>query len=109
MVDQVCIALPDGMADEMPLVSLVGMTGFVLLPPETERAHYEFLEDCSVEQAANLYSRKQNSSDTKGPGQEQRSAIENMKPQGASDSSMDIGWVCPALAVPADTQDSNGA
>ena len=84
-VDQVCIALPDGVPDEMPLVSLVGMRGFVLVSSETEAQHYEFLESCSLKQAAAIVkqSEGQGGDAHRVPG------------------SIDIGRVCPALAIPA--------
>ena len=81
MAEQVCIALPDGASDEMPLVSLVGTKGFVPLSAETETKHYKFLERCSIEQATAI-ARSRNSS-AEAP------SVPDL---------IDIGQVCPAIA-----------
>lgn len=75
-INQVCIALPDGTWDEGPLVALADDKGLVaLLSEETEKRHYEILEQCSRKQA------RLNSTRTEEP-------------------KVRIGWVCPALAQP---------
>ena len=81
-VDQVCIALPDGVPEEVPLVSLVGMRGFVLMSSKTETEHYKFLERCSITQSA-MQREGQGDDAHRVPG------------------SIDIGRACPALAIPA--------
>ena len=73
-MDQVCIALPDGAANEGPLVALTDERGFVaLLSSKTEYNHYDFLEDCSSEQSRVNLSMSR-------------------------DAKVTIGEVCPALA-----------
>ena len=116
-VEQVCIALPVGsVSDEISLVSLAGVNEFDPLSSETERAHYEYLEDCSLEQAAAIV-RRRNQSSAEGQGRTTTNGDESLRGASVSPSegntnlvfdSIDIGQVCPALAVTAETMDESG-
>lgn len=52
ILDQVCIGLARRASSERPLVALVDDGGFLPPSPDMEKRHYEFLETCTLDQAA---------------------------------------------------------
>lgn len=109
-VEQVCIALPNGASGETPLVSLAGVTELAPLSLAKEGDHYQFLESCSLEQAAAILEYRNQSGGSAGGlhangGGSMRTESDFPPEDGVrrGSGSIDIGRVCPALAVPAYT------
>lgn len=78
-IGQVCVGLVLPAPSKNPLLALIHDDGFSRLLSDTEKEHYEYIEKCTLDQAA-------------------AQAAANSTP--GAHASVTIGQVCPALGVP---------
>ena len=75
-IGQVCMGLVPPTSPERPLIAVVDDGGSLGLPPVVEKEHHDYLERCSLDQAAEILAR-----------------------ESETDTHLTIGHVCPALVA----------